>query len=176
MTRSILIAGLCLAILSGCSDARKTLGLDHAAPDEFRVVSRAPLVMPPDFNLRPPAPGSANLQQTSPSSRAADAILGPQNNIKTAKPIGKIEQKLLQMTGGDAADPAIRTTLDRETAQLIEANKTILDRIRSFDPTAVTVDANAEKQRLEKNKEQGLPANAGEIPMIKPKKKGLFEK
>lgn len=175
MTRSILIAGLCLAILSGCSDARKTLGLDHAAPDEFRVVSRAPLVMPPDFNLRPPAPGSASLGDNKPADNAATAVLG-QKPMRTPKPIGKTEQKILQMTGGDVADPSIRATLDRETAQLIEANKTILDRIRSFDPTAVTVDANAEKQRLEKNKEQGLPANAGEIPMIKPKKKGLFEK
>jgi hypothetical protein len=176
MSRPVIVAFLCVGLLSACSEARKTLGLDHAAPDEFRVVSRAPLVMPPDFNLRPPAPGSANLGLTSPSSRAADAILGPQNKIKTAKPIGKLEQKILTMTGGDVADPLIRTTLDRETAQLIEANKTILDRIRNFDPTAITVDANAEKQRLEKNKEQGLPANAGEIPMIKPKKKGLFEK
>ena len=32
-------------------------GHRQAAPDEFQVVRRAPLMLPPDFNLRPPAAG-----------------------------------------------------------------------------------------------------------------------
>ncbi len=51
-------AGLLLAA-AGCSGAKEALGLVQDPPDEFRVVSRAPLAIPPDFTLRPPRPGEA---------------------------------------------------------------------------------------------------------------------
>ena len=51
------IALLCVGLLNACSDTRAALGLDKAPPDEFAVFSRAPLSLPPDFGLRPPAPG-----------------------------------------------------------------------------------------------------------------------
>ena len=43
------------ASMSGCTAIRRNLA--PVTPDEFRVVSRAPLVVPPDYALRPPAPG-----------------------------------------------------------------------------------------------------------------------
>src|SRR6516165_5244522 len=47
---------LCLAgplLIAGCSDFKKTIGLEPTLPDEFAVESRAPLTIPPDFGLRP---------------------------------------------------------------------------------------------------------------------------
>jgi hypothetical protein len=68
---------LCLAgalMISGCSDLKKAIGLDRAPPDEFAVESRAPLTMPPDFDLRPPQPGATRPQEKSSGQQARQAI------------------------------------------------------------------------------------------------------
>src|SRR5690606_33831923 len=44
--------------VSGCDSAREAMGLNKKSPDEFAVVTRAPLVLPPEFGLRPPQPGA----------------------------------------------------------------------------------------------------------------------
>ncbi|HEY0837577.1 MAG TPA: DUF3035 domain-containing protein, partial [Azospirillum sp.] len=58
------LLGLALVALtvSGCSDVRRSIGLDRASPDEFAVVSRAPLSMPPDLRLPAPRPGAMRPQ------------------------------------------------------------------------------------------------------------------
>ncbi len=63
----------CLAAalaLSGCSDFKQMLGIDPTMPDEFAVESRAPLTIPPDFNLRPPQPGAPRPQEESTEKQA----------------------------------------------------------------------------------------------------------
>ena len=47
--------------LAACSlqEARQTLGIEKQSPDEYLVVERAPLSLPPNFDLRPPTPGAA---------------------------------------------------------------------------------------------------------------------
>src|SRR5215468_2741886 len=54
-------------LLPGCTDLKRSIGLEKTSPDEFAVESRAPLEMPPDFDLRPPQPGA-----TRPQEKAAD--------------------------------------------------------------------------------------------------------
>jgi hypothetical protein len=64
---------VCLAgasLLSGCSDIKQMVGLDQSMPDEFAVESRAPLTIPPDFNLRPPEPGAPRPQEKSTEQQA----------------------------------------------------------------------------------------------------------
>src|SRR5882757_3404129 len=70
---SALIAAACLA---GCQSTRTALGMTKVTPDEFRVVTKAPLVVPPDFALRPPAPGKPRPQELQPESAARTALLG----------------------------------------------------------------------------------------------------
>src|SRR5260370_22235205 len=68
---------LCLAcalLISGCSDLKKAIGLERTSPDEFAVESRAPLTMPPDFNLRPPQPGATRPQEKTSDQQARPAI------------------------------------------------------------------------------------------------------
>ncbi len=164
-------------ILTGCSNFKDNLGLTRPSPDEFRVVSRAPLTLPPDFSLRPPAPGSENTNDATPRGQAEAALLGA--GIAAQKSAAKIsggESRLLDLTGGAKADPTIKATVDRESAQLAEANKTLLDKIRDYEPPATLIDPIKEKERLEKNKAEGKPANEGQIPMIQPKRKGLFQR
>ena len=62
--------------LSSCSSTRNALGMSKVTPDEFRVVSKAPLVVPPDYALRPPAPGEPRPQELQPESAARNALQG----------------------------------------------------------------------------------------------------
>ena len=76
-TRALTLPFLCLAgalLISGCSDLKKAIGLERSTPDEFAVESRAPLTMPPDFNLRPPQPGAARPQEKSSDLQARQVI------------------------------------------------------------------------------------------------------
>ncbi|HUC10468.1 MAG TPA: DUF3035 domain-containing protein [Stellaceae bacterium] len=63
-----------VALLSGCSDVKQMLGIDPTMPDEFAVESRAPLTIPPDFNLRPPEPGAPRPQEESSEQQAEQII------------------------------------------------------------------------------------------------------
>jgi len=61
-------------LLSGCADFKQIIGLDQPIPDEFAVESRAPLTIPPDFNLRPPEPGAPRPQEESTEKQAEQII------------------------------------------------------------------------------------------------------
>lgn len=70
-------AVLCLfgtAMLQGCGDLRRAIGLEHTMPDEFAVESRAPLTIPPDFDLRPPRPGAVRPQEKTADQAARQAL------------------------------------------------------------------------------------------------------
>jgi hypothetical protein len=77
-SRGFAIAGaLCLAgslPIAGCTDFKKSIGLEPTLPDEFAVESRAPLTLPPDFDLRPPSPGAPRPQEKASNQQAKQAI------------------------------------------------------------------------------------------------------
>jgi hypothetical protein len=76
--RALLLWGvLCstaLSLLPGCTDMKRAIGLERTSPDEFAVESRAPLTMPPDFELRPPQPGAPRPQEKSSGQQARQVI------------------------------------------------------------------------------------------------------
>ena len=64
------VVGLgCMALLAGCGGSKGGV-MGHAAPDEFAVQRRAPLVIPPDFALNPPRPGAPRPQEADSSTLA----------------------------------------------------------------------------------------------------------
>ena len=42
--------------LTACGGLRQSIGLTKVVPDEFLTVASAPLTVPPEYGLRPPAP------------------------------------------------------------------------------------------------------------------------
>lgn len=177
MHKNTFIRVCCLALLvvglSACSNAKRSLGLERTAPDEFRVISRAPLTVPPDFTLRPPGQAAeAAAIDTTPRDKARDSLLGAKTPVEATTPA---EAELLTQAGATKADPNIKAVIDKETAQLV-SNKTLLENItsRKTNPTAVIVDPVKEKERLEKNKEEGKAPNEGAVPTIKPRRRGIF--
>ncbi len=73
-TKIILTAGV-LALLPACSTG---LISSRDTPDEFAVQRQAPLVVPPDFALVPPAPGAPRPGDSTASQQALDALFPPQ--------------------------------------------------------------------------------------------------
>lgn len=61
-------AGLALLALGGCSDFRQAIGSEKSVPDEFEVVVRPPLSLPPGFTSRPSDDDSAAETIVSASS------------------------------------------------------------------------------------------------------------
>src|SRR5579883_113063 len=77
--KALAVAAMVMAAtvaLSGCKSTKRALGLDKTVPDEFAVAAPAPLSVPPDFNLRPPAPGEDRPQQLTPAEEARAALVG----------------------------------------------------------------------------------------------------
>ena len=56
MRYAVVLTSFSLIALAACDSntVKDTLGLERTAPDEYRVVSRPPLSVPPDFTMRPP--------------------------------------------------------------------------------------------------------------------------
>lgn len=72
MRKLILAAGL-ISTLSACGSS----GLfNRDRPDEFAVSRQAPLVIPPDFALVPPAPGTPAAASVDSSKAAMEAMFG----------------------------------------------------------------------------------------------------
>jgi hypothetical protein len=93
-------------LLSGCSNFRRDIGLERTAPDEFAVESRAPLTIPPDFDLRPPQPGAARPQEVTADEKARKAIdsAGPGEPGKQATAALRAPQGGSSGTGTDGQD------------------------------------------------------------------------
>ncbi|KLE34381.1 DUF3035 domain-containing protein [Aurantiacibacter luteus] len=102
MTRTARIAllGLTAIGLTACNGIN--LG-NRDRPDEFAVQRQAPLVIPPDFHLVPPAPGAPRPVEGTASQQALDALFGGPSQRSA------VETRTLQLAG--QADPGIRSNV-----------------------------------------------------------------
>lgn len=184
LRRTALLGSVCLALAAGgCDKVRDQLGLTKNPPDEFRVVSRAPLSLPPNYQLRPPAPGAERPQEGTPRDRAAQTVFSreeqdTQPDLRAAGDLSAGEQSLLVTAGADAAPEDIRRIVDSETRQLNEEAKNFVDLLvfwRDRRPEPELVDAEGEARRLQENAALGKNASTGETPTIERKERGLLE-
>jgi hypothetical protein len=111
--------------LSGCQSAATALGMTKVVPDEFRVVTKAPLTVPPDYSLRPPAPGEPRPQELQPESAARTALLGQ----RAAQDRSQGEKLLAAKAGGDKADPLVRYVVDDEFGEIAHKDPSFADKV-----------------------------------------------
>jgi hypothetical protein len=195
--RKIVLIGLIL-LTSGCGggSAREILGLGRNSPDEFAVVSRPPLSTPPEFSLRPPQAGrqATNLpdseskarslitgEETASGSYDGGTMMGPADTAVGVVTSGSLassgESQLLNRAGANKADSNIRDQLENEHTNWqvkTEDDDSWLQWEEDGAPGESTVDAAAEKKRLEENKKSGKSVTEGETPAIEPKDKGIL--
>ena len=156
------LAGSALALI-GCESIREAAGVTKEPPDEFAVVTKSPLVIPPDFNLRPPKPGAAPTNQTSPTGAAQSALFGDDAASAAAALPGNFsaeERVLLANSGGANADHSIREQIASDAKNMEATDQSFTDELlfRSPDPNKGTpLNADAEAQRIQDAKAQGQP-------------------
>ncbi|MDD2324567.1 MAG: DUF3035 domain-containing protein [Alphaproteobacteria bacterium] len=174
VTRSVLL-GVALMALAGCGGTADALGLGRNAPDEFAVVDRPPLSMPPNFDLRPPRPGVARPQEVKMTDRANQTIFAASSGKNSAftsaassSDASDSEKALLSEAGSAKADQGIRETIDREASQKVSGSRHLVDEVLWWhsSASAATVDAKAEADRIREAKEKGESINAGATPVI----------
>jgi len=177
---SRLTVAACLAA-AGCGDSlTRTIGLSRDAPDEFVVTTRAPLSMPPDFDVRPPRPGASRPQETALSTQAEEALVPETTLSATASASGGTSpgEQALDAQAGPAAPADIRRKVDADAA-LDARSRSFTDELmfwKSPPPPGVVVDPQKEQQRLQENAALGQSPNAGDTPIIqKQKSGGLFD-
>jgi hypothetical protein len=174
----LIAPALLVVLMSGCSGSSlsRTFGLTRDAPDEFTVVTRAPLSMPPDFTLRPPQPGAARPQEQSDRSLAESALV-PEAALG-GNPTGVSPgQAALVRDAGGGAPADIRQRVDQE-ARLDTSDDGFVDRLlywRKPDSQKAVVDPAQEAKRLRNNAALGQSPVNGDTPIIQDKKKGWFQ-
>jgi hypothetical protein len=148
------LAALTLAAVAlvGCGGTvQEKLGMGKRAPDEFQVVRRAPLVMPPNYDLRPPEPGAAPSQQQDPAAQA-QALLTGQATSAVAGQQSTGELALVQRSPVQAR-PGIRETLVAENLDLVNLDQGRFLFILNFQkrarmPQEPVIDPVAESRRI----------------------------
>ncbi len=156
-----LLGGVMLSLV-GCGGMQSALGLGKSPPDEFAVVTKAPLVVPPEFSLRPPRPGAPRPQELQPTETARRALLGEEFGEGEEGP-SKGEVSLLMRAGADRVDPNIRKVLSDESGGTRKKDEGFADKVlfwrdsESGNVPPKALNARAESERLRSE----LPSDTG---------------
>jgi hypothetical protein len=120
-------------LITGCDSVRHTLGLDHYQPNEFDVIGKPPLSIPPEYNLRPPRPGEPDRGYVPEKIQMQQKLYG--QPLQLNEPQSKaVEQTILSKAAKDAnVDPNIRQKVDQEA----ESEGTVLQRLGNLKNKAV---------------------------------------
>jgi hypothetical protein len=140
--RRLMTVLMCAAVLAGCSNLRNLAGIQKKSPDEFAVTTKAPLVIPPDFNLRPPMPGAPPANSVAPTATAEQTLFNnsdPQTVANGMRGNYSMAEKLLMANAGvQNSDPAIRARLTGDQRAVQNADKSFTDRILGAGATPDT--------------------------------------
>lgn len=158
---SVLLLGGC----SGGADVKEELGLRSPPPDEFSVVTRAPLEVPPDFTLRPPRPGAERPNEISVREQTKQTVFGKSDKAAATASTG--EGAFLSKLGANQANPSVRDSIDTEIQDLEKKEQPVAEKMlfwKKKAPLGKAIDPVAEQKRLEaegfKNTTPAEPAAA----------------
>jgi len=187
MLRNAALLAVAAVALSGCDTLRTAAGMDKSAPDEFAVTTKAPLVIPPDYNLLPPRPGAVPTNQVEPTDAAENALFG--NDAATIasqlpNSYSESEKMLLANAKIQNTDPQIRQNLASDYKSMIATDDSFTNDLLFWkgpkkDETNAALDADKEAKRIDGQRagQPGQPpAQAGNPPPPPPKEdKGWFD-
>jgi hypothetical protein len=148
---------------TGCASVQRAVGSARTAPDEFRVVTQAPLTLPPDYSLRPPRPGEQRPQELQPADDARAALFGQE----VAPNASQGERSLVAAAGAEAVDPNIRDTVDYEGQGVVRRNEDFVDRLLAFGGSnaqaASPLNAEDEAARLQRDEQIRRATGGGQV-------------
>ena len=80
MKKNVFFVFMAVLALCSCSNTtKKTLGLSKTAPNEYMVEPRAPLSLPPEYNLRP-----VNQENYNQNQEAIEGISSGEKDVVEA--------------------------------------------------------------------------------------------
>ena len=183
-----------LLTLAGCGPGtvQDALGMGKRSPDEFAVVSRAPLILPPDYGLRPPAPGQSGPGVDTSSERARTSLTGgplPQAPGEEQEVVsaafderGEVassgERSLVAQATPTPVDPEIRRRIAEENMELAQVEQALFTRLvkwREPQNLGVVIDPVAESERLRANRAAGKPPTEGDTPVITQRRQSVLQ-
>ena len=98
--KTAILLGSGCAMLAACGGS----GIfNRDRPDEFAVQRQAPLVVPPDFSLTPPAPGAPRPSEGTASEQALEALFGG--------PAARSDIEISALDRAGSAAPGIRSQI-----------------------------------------------------------------
>lgn len=147
-----LLATLALS-LAGCQSLREAAGMERIEPDAFAISPKPPLVIPPDYNLRPPAPGAPPTHALDPAEAAEAAVAGMPSSAPAPGHFSMVEQDLLAKSGGATAKDSIRQQIaaDNRNMQMADhsfTNQLLFGLYGPSNNANKEVNASAEAARL----------------------------
>lgn len=140
-----IMTALAIVVLSGCDNVKNVLSFPRGGPDEFSVTTNRPLVIPPDYTLRPPGEG-AGVANTDGAETLFQGSTDSDENADGAK--------RESLTAGEEALLQHLETLKKEHADIQAPGSS-----SAGDPA---VDALGEARRLESDEGGGTPAAEGD--------------
>lgn len=160
-------AALAGIFVSGCILFDGSRG---SGPDEFGVVTRAPLAQPPDFSLRPPRAGAKRPNEVETREQARRRLFG-----RTARARGALperdpndnrsdgERALLYKADALDVDPSIRDAVARESG-IVQEDPGFVESLlfwKSTNKDDAVVDPANEAERLRRNEALGKKPTDG---------------
>ena len=130
----VAVLGVATLPLGGCDSFNRAIGKTRVIPDEFQVVSNAPLAIPPDYALRPPRVGNGP-EQANPTDQARETVFraGDTNNGQApAAPSPRMsvgEQDLLRQAGATNTPSDIRRTVDADPTEGVPFDRGLVDKL-----------------------------------------------
>ncbi|HEV2748398.1 MAG TPA: DUF3035 domain-containing protein [Allosphingosinicella sp.] len=114
--KPILAAAGASLLLAACGNSGLFGSRDR--PDEFAVARAAPLVVPPDFTLVPPAPGTVSPGGADSRTQAVEALFGG------PAPRSAAETQVLEQTESDRAAPGARSVAGDPETNVVDKGAT----------------------------------------------------
>lgn len=138
------------ASMTACASAGKRLGLTTTAPNEFNILTKAPLVVPPEYNLLPPRLGESSSENNYTQAAARKALIG---DIDPTEP-SRGEIVLMTKAGVGRANQEVRLEIDGQNS-VERKTDSFADRVLFWNNSTTQLsngtplDAELEAKRLE---------------------------
>jgi hypothetical protein len=120
--RQLSLFALSALLLAACSSSP---GGNRNAPDEFAVITKPPLTVPPDYALEPPRPGETRPAELSTTQRTQQLLLGDESSQAPSSG----ELALVSAAGALDVDPSIRAILAAENGGRAEKDDSMTTRL-----------------------------------------------
>ena len=183
--KSVFAMGLTI-LLAGCRSARDIVGLSKQSPDEFEVVTRAPLSLPPDYGLRVPIPNSSRTQEKSVGESADDLIsargsLVSRQKLSSRDGLGSIspaEEAILGRARAERSNESIRATLNSENKAISGTDKKLIEKIifwQGAEKPGAILEPEKESKRIKDLETDGKTIANGDVPVIERSDWGLLD-